>query len=173
MKAMISLAIVNTALSVSLVILYGFPGAVLATTIALGSAHLINLILFHRYLRLPLLSFLARAWCWPAIGCALAGLVTVFLHRVAGVDWNQMSRGEAIAWLAGKGIMFLLVYAWVILRSPYLDGTDWRLIHTWLPWLHLPWSINIRGNRARAPEGPISPLAKTSTTTLGGRDGSL
>ncbi|MBI3779562.1 MAG: glycosyltransferase [candidate division NC10 bacterium] len=128
MKAWIWMAASNIVLSLWFILLFGYPGVLVATTLSLGSAHVINLVLFHRHLKLPIVRFLARAWRWPIVACAAGWGAMNLVEHYAGVRLAILSRLERAEWLLVFGVAFSCAYILVILRSRYLDEVDRRLV---------------------------------------------
>jgi peptidoglycan biosynthesis protein MviN/MurJ (putative lipid II flippase) len=145
MKAWIWMAVSNAVLSICFVLLFGYVGVLVATTVSLGSAHAINLVLFHRHLRIPLVSFLARMWSWPVVACVAGAGATIVMRHYAGVRWEILSRLEKAEWLLILGAVFSCVYALVILRSRYLDKVDRRVICAWLPRAYYQKAVDAQG----------------------------
>jgi O-antigen/teichoic acid export membrane protein len=131
MKAWIWMAAANIPLSIGLFRLYGYPGVLVGTSAALGTAHAFDLALFHRHLRMPIGAFLARVWWGPGLAAAAAGSAAIAALYVAGVAWATYSRWEALARLAASGLVFSVVYVIVLLRCGYLDATDRSLLPMW------------------------------------------
>lgn len=137
MRAWLWMAVANGSLSIVLVLTHGYRGVLVATTLSLAMGYFINLALFHRYLRVRVIPFLRATLGWPAVGCAVGAALSVATSRLVGFRWEIASRPQAAMALLLLGTVFIAPYALVVLRSPFLDEADYRLLRGLVPRLGL------------------------------------
>jgi O-antigen/teichoic acid export membrane protein len=132
MKFGVMLAITSLVLSVGLIKWIGFYGPAIASTLSLTVCALYFYKLFHTHLKQPLWPFLTRIYRMPILMSIIAGLVTYAIQWTL-IDWiAPTSRLMTLAVVGFEGLVFLLIYTLLILRTPYLDAYDRSLFNRYL-----------------------------------------
>lgn len=140
-RAAIFMATLNLGLSVLLIIRFGLPGVLFATTFSLISAHIYQLRILHAHLRIPMFGLWRDSIPKLLTACLLSGGAVYGLAQLwVGVDLPA-DRGISLALLAAKGTFFLLLYATIIFKSKYLDQSDIELLGRVPPLKPLLWVV--------------------------------
>jgi O-antigen/teichoic acid export membrane protein len=116
--------IVNIVLSFGLIYKFGFPGAVVGTSISLIVASFYFIFVFHRHTHYQFGRLLRESYLKPTL-CSLLVLAAL----LAVCPTNNLS------WfgLVGMGLMFGAFYFAVILMSRFFDAFDWNNLETLVP----------------------------------------
>jgi O-antigen/teichoic acid export membrane protein len=115
--------VLNASLSLALIWAYGFPGAVIGTSISIAAASVFFLYLFQRQTRgafPPVMPNYRKA-----LGSALAAVLTLWL--VAGAAATSWTR------LALRGAIFSLVYLSLLLAARFFDAVDLAIAEAIFP----------------------------------------
>lgn len=124
--------VLNVTLSLALVRRYGFLGAPVGTAIALSVASAYYLWSFHRFMKRPLVSFLARAYLAPALCAILSGSLgwavvwALAPHRMAG-------RGGAFLVVLAAAFVMGLSYLVLLFRWGYFNEREIALLKRYVP----------------------------------------
>jgi O-antigen/teichoic acid export membrane protein len=124
MRSALAGVVLNVGLSLVLIYTYGFPGAVLGTSISLIFATGYFIYLFHRETENPIGRLLREGYVRPLL-CSVGVLV---LLRVI-----QPPRGLSWLGLAVEGVAFGFLYVIVISFSRFFDRYDWSKIESLVP----------------------------------------
>ena len=128
MRAALITAISNIILSIILIIMIGFIGVAIGTTVSLIIGPLYFFAKLHSHLQIPLRNFIRQVILMPLIASFLSALL---IHGVnsgiisANLPSNRLTN---LCIFAFGGILFLGTYLAVILKSKYLDEYDLRLL---------------------------------------------
>jgi O-antigen/teichoic acid export membrane protein len=134
------LLVLQTVLGITLIIKLGFFGILLATPTSLLLSSCYFMIIFHRYLRLPLRQFLYNVYLKPMGACFLASLAVLILDHTLARFYPAQGRLAALSILGLEGLLFLVIYLGLLWQGRYLDEYDRRLlpVHLWIQRLKLP-----------------------------------
>ena len=128
MRAALITAISNIILSITLIIVIGFIGVAIATTVSLIIGPIYFFMKLHSHLQILLKNFIREVVLMPLIASFLSALL---IHGVnsgimsANLPSNRLTN---LCIFASGGILFLGIYLAVILRSKYLDECDLDLL---------------------------------------------
>lgn len=124
MKAALITMALNIALSVILVMVMGFWGVALATTIALISGPVYFFIKLHSKMGLSQRSFLGKTVLLPFLGSMVPAAIIFAANLIFFKDagYNGGIRGWAVLMI--EFAVFAGVYAAIILKGKYFDGKD-------------------------------------------------
>jgi O-antigen/teichoic acid export membrane protein len=125
------MTVLNLGLSLSLVILFGYAGALIGTAVAMTIGNLVYLWRFNRFMGTAAGQLLATALSKP-LGCAcLAGALIYGLHRflIDSVHWIGFSRLELAAYVGGAGVVFLAIFASVLWMTKFFNRADAETFH--------------------------------------------
>ncbi|MFA6434240.1 MAG: oligosaccharide flippase family protein [Elusimicrobiales bacterium] len=132
MKFGILMAVLNLALSVFLIIKFGFTGVLVGTSAALILSSLYYVKLFHEYLGVPVKEF-RRLFLKPAAVCAVPVLATYALNRFLHSASVGAGRPFALFVAAFDGLLFFALYGVIILKSGYFDEYDRKILGERIP----------------------------------------
>ncbi|MFQ5900252.1 MAG: flippase [Thermodesulfobacteriota bacterium] len=123
MRSSILIVIMNTVLSIILIMRFGFIGALLGTTISgiVGSIYFIYS--FHCHIKQPLLDALKKLYVNPLIFCIISFFASMLISRVL-IHEYPVNRIEAFYSLLISGSLFLGVYLLTLFKSRYIDEYD-------------------------------------------------
>lgn len=116
--------VVNVALSFALIYKFGFPGAVIGTSIALLVAAAYFITIFHRQTKYSFLRLAQESYIKP-LACSLFSVVVVL----------SVCPPKDLSWLGlvAMGATFVAIYAALILLSQFFDAYDWNKIESFAP----------------------------------------
>ncbi len=124
MRSALAGIVLNAGLSLILIYKFGFPGAVLGTSISLVLATGYFLYLFHRETGNPIRRLLRESFIRPVL-CSVGILAVLrIIHSPEGLSWFG---------LAAQGLAFGFLYVIVLLFSRFFDRYDWSKIEILLP----------------------------------------
>ncbi len=126
MKAGALQLILNVALSITLVLIIGFVGVVIATLISLSLSSIWFTTMFHKYLRYPLLQFIRKTFSTPLIACLFPAIVISILNYSHAAFLSH--RLANLSMLLAEAVLFISLYAVVIWKSNYLDEYDKNML---------------------------------------------
>ncbi|MBT6048545.1 MAG: oligosaccharide flippase family protein [Candidatus Scalindua sp.] len=115
----------NILLSVVLIILFGFVGALIGTCISSVIGSLYFMIRFHKHIKRPILFFIKDIYLKPLVACVIAILMSLtidFLFR--SISFSPLERIGYFIYLSLKGAMFSGTYLVCIFFIRYLDEYD-------------------------------------------------
>lgn len=115
---------VNVVLSLALIYKFGFPGAVIGTSVSLILASTYFMSLFHRRTGYPMLRVLRESYLKPIL-CSVLVLSTI----------TAIYPTKLLSWLglAAMGVIFGVLYTAAILLSHFFDDYDWSKIENFMP----------------------------------------
>jgi len=121
----------NILLSVTLIILLGFIGALIATSMSavIGSLYFMNR--FHKHIERATASFLSRVYLKPVFACILAlfaSFVVDFFFSF--LDFSPSGRIGYFVYLGVKGFVFSGIYLLCIYIIKYMDEYDMNVLLT-------------------------------------------
>jgi O-antigen/teichoic acid export membrane protein len=116
--------VLNIVLSLGLIYKFGFPGAVVGTSVSLILASVYFVSMFHTRTGYSLLRVLQESYFKPIVCSTLAMAVLVAIRSPHDLSWLG---------LAGMGAAFGLFYAAAILLSRFFDDYDWSRLESFLP----------------------------------------
>ena len=119
----------NIVLSVTLIILFGFVGALIGTSVSaiVGSVFFMNR--FHKHIKRTITSFLGDVYLKPIIACILAFLLSLaigFLFHILG--FSPSGRVGFLIYLVLKGSVFSGAYLLSIFVVKYFDEYDMNVL---------------------------------------------
>jgi O-antigen/teichoic acid export membrane protein len=115
----------NISLSITLIILFGFIGALIGTSVSavIGSLYFMNR--FHKHIKRTIKSFLIGVYMKPFFACVIAILtsftIDFLFHFLA---FSPSGRTGYLIYLSLKGIIFSGTYLLFIFTVKYLDEYD-------------------------------------------------
>lgn len=115
----------NISLSITLIILFGFVGALIGTSVSaiVGSVFFMNR--FHKHIKRPITSFLKDVYLKPFFACIIAVLVLLtsgYLFFLFG--FQPSNRTGYFIFLSVNGVVFSGTYLLCIFSFKYLDEYD-------------------------------------------------
>jgi len=121
--------VTNVLLSLALVYLFGFPGAIIGTCIALLTGATVFLIMFHRRTGFPAAALARAFYLKPLIagGAIVTGLA--LLWPAANVGWGGLLAHVAV---------FFAAYGVALILSKHFDTADLTIVETLFPGLRIP-----------------------------------
>lgn len=128
MKAAIITAISNIILSIILIIVIGFMGVAIATSVSLILGPIYFFIKLHSYLQLSLKNFVQEVVPVPLIASIIPAVLIYGLNSGITLVNLASSRLENLIVFAFGGILFMGIYLTVMLRNKYLDKSDVGLL---------------------------------------------
>ncbi len=135
MKAGAFQLLLNITLSIYLVLKIGFLGVVIGTFISLSISSIWFLIIFHRYLKYPLLDFLKETFFKPVCISIFSGVVIFLLNRGINLFFIfSQNRLTNFVLFFVDFIMFIAIYCVIILKINYLDSFDINSIKKIIHW---------------------------------------
>ncbi|MBN1897724.1 MAG: oligosaccharide flippase family protein [Spirochaetes bacterium] len=108
--------IVNLSLSITLVILFQFPGILVGTSLALIASTIYLLVLFHQFIKIDPVRFWSKILLKPILTALIAGILIVLADRVMGGGHSRIIMALG---LFGKSIFFLSVYSLLLFLFKY------------------------------------------------------
>ena len=114
----------NIPLSLVLIYLDGFRGAVIGTSISIVAASAFFLVLFHRHTHSSATRVLREAYLKPALVSAVLLLAEFLISPAREMSWLG---------LIVHGLVFAAVYAATLLSAGFFDGYDWAKIENVVP----------------------------------------
>ena len=126
-KAALIHIILNLTLNLVLISKFGFIGAAWGTAISFIIITGIFLNDFHRYIQIPLISYF-KLVIQPLIFSLAAGLPLYLANRYLSLFNTTADRLVNLLILAANSIIFLGIYAVLLLRSDYLDNYDREIV---------------------------------------------
>lgn len=126
MKAGALQLILNVALSITLVLIIGFIGVVVATLISLSLSSIWFMVMFHRNLRYPLLHFIRKTFSTPLIACLFPAIIIGTLNYSQATFLSNRLANLGI--LGVETVLFISFYAFVIWKTSYLDKYDKNIL---------------------------------------------
>ena len=121
----------NLGLSLSLVILFGYAGALIGTAAAMTIGNSVYLWRFSRFMGTTAGQLLATVLSKP-LGCAcLAGASLYGLHYflLDTVHWIAFSRLELAAYVVGAGGVYLAVFTIILWMTKFFTRADAETLH--------------------------------------------
>ncbi|PKP59086.1 hypothetical protein CVT91_07345 [Candidatus Atribacteria bacterium HGW-Atribacteria-1] len=128
MKAAIITAISNIILSIILIVVIGFMGVAIATSVSLILGPIYFFIKLHSYLQLSLKNFVQEVVPVPLIASIIPAVLIYGLNSGITLVDLASSRLENLIVFAFGGILFMGIYLTVMLRNKYLDKSDVDLL---------------------------------------------
>jgi O-antigen/teichoic acid export membrane protein len=128
MNASIITIVMNIVLSVILIMRYGLPGIAVAASISLVSGSIYYLIVFHREMMMPLRDLIQGVIAWPLVAAVVPAVLVYALNAWTG--WAQPAGGrlENLAVFILYGMIYVAIYAAIILKGMRLDEYDLGLV---------------------------------------------
>jgi peptidoglycan biosynthesis protein MviN/MurJ (putative lipid II flippase) len=123
--------VLNLILSLILIMKFGFIGAAIGTGLSLVIGSVYFLWLFKKSFKKSSSEILSP-FLKPIIAGFVSAGVLFFVEKVISVSFIG-SRGEALLLLCLKGIIFIFIYAVVLLNIRYLDDFDRALFIEKIP----------------------------------------
>ncbi len=123
----------NILLSVALIILFGFNGALIGTSMSavIGSLYFMNR--FHKHIERTIMSFLRQVYLKPVIACTFAFIVSLAVDLLFhSLGFSPFGRLGYLVYLGIKGVVFSGAYLLCIIVVRYLDEYDKEVFCTTL-----------------------------------------
>jgi Na+-driven multidrug efflux pump len=115
----------NFSLSISLIILLGFVGALIGTTISAVLGCLYFMIKFHKHIKRATTSFIKDIYIKPILAGALAILMSLTVDVLFSfLDISLSGRIGYLIYLSLKGVVFSGTYLLCVFTFKYLDEYD-------------------------------------------------
>ena len=121
----------NILLSITLIILFGFIGALIGTSVSavIGSLYFMNR--FHRHIERKIRSFLIEVYLKPVIACIFAcGTLLAIDLLFYSLDFSPSGRIGYFVYLGVKGFVFSGIYLLCIYIIKYMDEYDMNVLLT-------------------------------------------
>lgn len=130
MLASLFIAITNLTLSITFILIWGFMGALLSTTMTLIMGHTLLLYRFNQYIGTSFRKLLIGAFMRPLILSLSAGIVTwlAFYLSFGPPNFQLTTRIELSFFLGGTAILFAMVYMGGLWLSGHFDAEDKSLM---------------------------------------------
>ena len=127
--ALINMAL-NLFLSIGLMLMFGFWGVVIGTSVSLVLGSCIFMHDFHKYVRIPIYSFIKSAMLKPIIACLLSGITISLLGAIFSAYSLHSGRLVNFSILIVQAMIFAIIYLAIIYKIQYLDTYDKDLLIT-------------------------------------------
>jgi O-antigen/teichoic acid export membrane protein len=115
----------NILLSVSLIILLGYIGALIGTSASAIIGSSIFMIRFHKFIKRTIISFLKDVCLKPFLACFVAVPVSFVIDLLFYlINFFPSERIGCFVYLCLKGVVFSVTYLLCILTTRYLDEYD-------------------------------------------------
>lgn len=115
----------NILLSVVLIIIFGFAGALIGTSMSAVIGSSFFMIRFHRHIKRTVTSFLKDVYLKPFFSCILAILASSLIDFLLYfLDYSPSGRFGYFIYLSLKGIVFSGMYLFCIYITRHLDEYD-------------------------------------------------
>ncbi len=115
----------NISLSITLIILFGFVGALIGTSVSVLTGSSFFMVRFHKHIKRSIMSFLKDVYLKPSIACIIAILVSFMVDLFLYVfNLSPSGRIGYFIYLSLKGIIFSGTYLLFIFTVKYLDEYD-------------------------------------------------
>lgn len=119
----------NFLLSISLIILLGFVGALIGTTISAILGCLYFMIKFHKHIKITTTSFIKDIYFKPILSGVLAILMSLTIDFLFSfLDISPSERIGYLIYLSLKGVVFSGTYLLCVFTFKYLDEYDMKVI---------------------------------------------
>lgn len=120
------IAITNLVLSVVFILMWGFMGALLGTTLTLIMGHTVFLYRFNQFIGTPFRDLMTKAFIRPVVLSLTAGIVTwlTFYFSFGPRDFQLTTRITLLLFLGGTAILFAGVYMGGLWLSGHFDAED-------------------------------------------------
>ncbi len=119
----------NILLSVVLIIIFGFIGALIGSSVSAVIGSLYFMHRFHKHIKRAITSFLRDVYLKPIIACVFAFLptliISLFFHII---DFSPSGRFGLLVYLSLKGFVFSGVYLLCIFVVKYFDDYDMDIL---------------------------------------------
>ncbi len=132
MRTALLQALLNILLSSVLVFSIGFLGACIGTSIALISGAVYFFVCFHKFIQIPLVGFTKKIYSVPFLSAAAASLAILLLRQSQLFAFDEGNRLMSILALCVSGLIFLVFYIIIVLKTRYFDKADWELFKVFL-----------------------------------------
>jgi len=140
-RAGLSYIILNIILSIILIMRFGYPGTLAATTIPMWLYCAMLWIKLHRHLDVSSTRFFFDVLLKPASASFIAGAILFFPSKSIGLFSMFNTRLHNIAILTGGAALFFLLYILLIRRMNFLDKYERNILSEKLG---LPdWTVNL------------------------------
>lgn len=125
MRSSILAALFNLVLSILLVIKIGYFGVVIGTTIAMVIAAGYFIIISHRVMDISFWETSLKIFLKPLIACGISSLtIYILVKQIEQFGWFN---------LIGTGLLYFVLFGWIILIVNYLDEFDKSLVNKYSP----------------------------------------
>jgi O-antigen/teichoic acid export membrane protein len=115
----------NISLSVILIILFGFIGALIGTCMSAIIGSLFFMIRFHKHIKRTIISFMKDVYFKPFFACILAILASLLINLLFYfLDFSPSGRFGYFVYLGLKGFVFSGMYLLCIYITRHLDEYD-------------------------------------------------
>ena len=121
MRSSILATFLNLVLSILLVIKIGYCGVVVGTALAMIIAASYFILMFHRVMNIPFWATSLKIFLKPFAACCIPFLISYILAgQIERFGWFS---------LIGTGLLYFVLFAWIILVVNYLDEFDKSLVN--------------------------------------------
>ncbi len=121
------LSFLNVALSLSLIVKFGFAGVLIGTGLAMATGNLFYIIRFHSFMGCPFIVFFVQVLAKP-VGCAIAaGLFSHYATAILAGSAEALSRAQTLLNLMFSGAIFTAVFVCGLLITGGLSRSDAQL----------------------------------------------
>ncbi|ODS31693.1 MAG: putative polysaccharide biosynthesis protein [Candidatus Scalindua rubra] len=115
----------NILLSITLIILFGFIGALIGTSVSAIVGSLFFMNKFHKHIKRTITSFLREVYLKPVFACIFAIFTSLVIDLLFySFDFSPSGRRGYLVYLGLKGVVFSGAYLFCILVVKYLDNYD-------------------------------------------------
>ncbi len=115
----------NILLSIVLIIIFGYIGALIGTSTSAIIGSSIFMIRFHRHIKRTIISFLRDVCLKPFFACIIAAPVSLIIDLLFHIiNFSPSERTGCFVYLGLKGVIFVGTYLLSIFTVRYLDEYD-------------------------------------------------
>lgn len=119
----------NISLSIILIILFGFIGALIGTSMSAIIGTSFFMIKFHKHIKRTITSFIKDIYLKPLLAVTLAVLISLVIDFLFPfLDISLSGRIGYLIYLSLNGVMFLGTYLLCIFTFKYLDEYDMNVL---------------------------------------------
>jgi len=124
------IAVVNLALSITLILTLGFSGALLGTSIAMTVGNALLLYRFNRHMGVPFLEFTKRSIGKPIFCAALAGIAICWLKGLISINYLQLASVKLNSFISLMvvGAVFFGIYVFGLVLTSAVGRTDLKML---------------------------------------------
>ena len=121
----------NISLSIILIILFGFIGALIGTSVSAIVGSLFFMIRFHKHIKRTIISFLKGVYLKPVFACIFALFASFAVDLLFSfLGFSPSGRVDYLMYLGTKGFVFSGIYLLCIFVVRYMDEYDINILLT-------------------------------------------